>query len=53
MYYYLLEGCKEFKKVNTKKLDVDKMNRSCNKYAVRNTVKCWKEQYKGKNNANN
>ena len=46
MYGYLFSGCIDFKKANVKgEFDVDRNNRSCNKYAVKNTVKCWKAQY--------
>ncbi len=53
MYYYLLEACRNFKRANSKKLDVDRMNRSCNKYAIKHTVSCWKKQWeKGNGNIN-
>ena len=45
MYDFIFGGCKSFKEQNSKSIDRDYINRSCNKYAVKNTTKCWRAQF--------
>ena len=45
MYGYLYQGALDFKKANSKKPQ-DTINRESNIYAVKNTVKFWREQFK-------
>ena len=44
MYEYLFKGCIEHKE-QPKHTTPDKINRRCNKYAVKHTANCWKAQY--------
>ena len=48
MYGFLFQACKNFEEQNARKPNEDKINRRCNRYAVKHTVNLWREQYKKK-----
>ena len=49
MYDYLYRGAYDFKKANARKSTTeDTIVRQSNIYACRNTVKCWKAQWRNK-----